>query len=152
MFLDTIQSYYYNSSSSSLSDDQFNRLKEDLAWEGSALVTLSRDELLFVEAVQQYKKGKPMLSDKEFDELKAKLREEKSPIAVASEPQCYVDTGVCKVTWAPDDVKQYSLYAPASFLTTILTVGILDELPFVREINIVILLIAAATPISLASR
>jgi len=51
-----------------------------------------------------------MISDTEFDTLKTKLRDENSKIAVMSEPKKYADTGVCKVTWAPDNVKQGTLY------------------------------------------
>ena len=51
VFLDAIQSYYY-SGKSGLPDDEFDRLKEDLSWEGSALVQLSRDEAMFMNAMQ----------------------------------------------------------------------------------------------------
>ena len=77
IFLDTIQQYYYGGNTS-LSDDQFNRLKEDLSWEGSALVTLNRNETLFMNAIQAWNKGKPIISDSEFDELKLSLKNEGS--------------------------------------------------------------------------
>lgn len=51
VFLDAIQSYYF-SGKSGLPDNEFDRLKEDLSWEGSALVTLSRDEAMFMNAMQ----------------------------------------------------------------------------------------------------
>jgi hypothetical protein len=95
IFLDSIQSYYY-SGKQTLSDDEFNKLRDDLTWEGSVLVTLNRNETLFVNAVQAYNKGTPIMSDQQFDLLKAYLKSSGSLIAVGSEPKCYVDTGLCK--------------------------------------------------------
>lgn len=97
IFLDSIQSYYY-SGKQILSDDEFNRLRDDLTWEGSVLVTLNRNETLFVNAVQAYNKGKPIMSDQQFDALKAYLKSSGSLLAVGSEPKCYIDTGLCKVS------------------------------------------------------
>ncbi|CAN0480124.1 unnamed protein product, partial [Discosporangium mesarthrocarpum] len=37
--------------------------------------------------------------DAEFDKLKADLREAGSPVAVSKEPKCYIDTGICTVTF-----------------------------------------------------
>lgn len=37
--------------------------------------------------------------DKEFDTLKNKLRDAGSPVAVSTEPKCYIDTGICTVTF-----------------------------------------------------
>lgn len=37
--------------------------------------------------------------DEEFDKLKASLRESGSPVAVSTEPKCYIDTGICTVTF-----------------------------------------------------
>ena len=151
IFLDTIQQYYYGGNTS-LSDDQFNRLKEDLSWEGSALVTLNRDETLFMNAVQSWNKGSPIMKDAEFDELKIRLKNEGSKIAVDKEPQCWVDTGVCKVTWQPDNTRQTSLYIPAAVVSTLLFIGIADEIPGVSSINVLILLAFGAGPISAATK
>lgn len=147
IFLDTVQQYYYGGNSS-LSDEQFNRLKEDLSWEGSALVTLNRNETLFMNAIQAWNKGSPVMSDPEFDELKSSLKESGSLIAVDKEPQCWVDTGVCKVTWQADNLRQTSLYLPAAIVSTLLFIGIADEIPGVSSINILFLLAAGAAPIS----
>uniref|UniRef100_A0A7S3UUH2 Uncharacterized protein n=1 Tax=Heterosigma akashiwo TaxID=2829 RepID=A0A7S3UUH2_HETAK len=103
IFLDSLQAYYYDGSKV-LNDDDFDQLKADLVWEGSPLATLNREETLFLNAMGAYMKGKPIISDAEFDALKAKLKEEGSMIAVATEPKCYVDTGVCKVTFVKDEV------------------------------------------------
>lgn len=151
IFLDTIQQYYYGGNTS-LSDDQFNRLKEDLSWEGSALVTLNRNETLFMNAVQAYNKGSPIISDKEFDDLKVSLKNDGSRIAVSTEPQCWVDTGVCKVTWEQDTLRQTSLYLPAAVLSTLVLIGIADEIPGVSNVNILIVLGFLAAPISAATK
>lgn len=127
IFLDSIQSYYF-SGKTSLTDEQFNQLKDDLSWEGSVFVTLNRNETLFINAIQAYNKGKPILTDPQFDELKRSLKENNSPIAVDVEPKCYVDTGVCKVTWVPDSIKTGILYVPATLISTTIYLGVLYEL------------------------
>ena len=148
IFLDAIQSYYFKGQSG-LPDEQFDQLKEDLSWEGSVLVSLNRDETLFMNAIQAYTKGKPIISDKEFDQLKLKLKENQSKIAVQSEPKCYVDTGVCKVTWAPDTVRTSSLYIPATLLITTAYIGGLYELLSTVGINLnpILALLVGAVPI-----
>jgi len=150
VFLDCIQSFYYSGGKNSamLSDEQFNLLRNDLSWEGSALVTLSRNETLFMNAIMAYNKGTPILSNSEFDDLKRSLRESKSKIAVDKEPKCYVDTGVCKVTWSPDSIRTSSLYVPASLFLTTIYLGVFYELPFIRGFfNPLFLLIVGALPI-----
>lgn len=154
-----------------LSDKQFDRLREDLSWEvnealftlhcsfysilfvyqqGSALVTLNRQETRFLNAMQvslvistvtevevtdmdcfvfqSYSKNQPVMSDVEFDELKQSLKEQGSKLAVATEPKCYVDTGVCKVTWSPDSIRTTSLYVPATLLLSVLYLGIVSSI------------------------
>eukprot|EP00638_Chattonella_subsalsa_P017162 CAMPEP_0117820532 /NCGR_PEP_ID=MMETSP0949-20121206/2513_1 /TAXON_ID=44440 /ORGANISM="Chattonella subsalsa, Strain CCMP2191" /LENGTH=153 /DNA_ID=CAMNT_0005659483 /DNA_START=382 /DNA_END=840 /DNA_ORIENTATION=+ len=69
IFLDSLQAYYYDGRNV-LTDDDFDKLKADLIWEGSPLATLSRDETLFLNAMSAYMKGNPIISDAEFDELK----------------------------------------------------------------------------------
>jgi hypothetical protein len=149
IFLDTIQQYYYDGKTS-LSDERFNRLKEDLSWEGSVLVTLNRNETLFMNAIQAWNKGAPILGDKEFDDLKLSLRQADSKIAVSSEPKCWVDTGVCKATWTPDGVRQTSLYLPAAVVSTLLFIGIADEIPGVAALNVLIVRIHTVTLLSLS--
>ena len=55
--MDSIQSFYFPGKNE-LTDEQFDRRRDDLTWEGSALVTLNRNE-----------------DDKEFDTLKESLKE-----------------------------------------------------------------------------
>ena len=65
-------------------------MKEDLAWNGSSLVQMNRQETKYLAAVQAYLKGTPILSDTEFDQLKAQLKEEGSSFASSKEPKCYI--------------------------------------------------------------
>ena len=139
IFLDAIQSYYFKGESN-IKDDEFDALREDLAWEGSVLVSLNREEAQFMNAMQAYMKGKPIMNDSEFDNLKLKLKESGSMIAVDVEPKCYVDTGVCKTTWLKDSVRTGTLYLPASLLLSIVYTGIIYEIPFIH-INPIIALI-----------
>jgi len=152
IFLDAIQSYYY-SGKQILDDKQFNRLREDLTWEGSVLVTLSRNETLFVNAIQSYNKGTPVLTDSQFDELKSYLKETNSKLAVSNEPKCYVDTGVCKVTWEKDVIRTLSLSFPAVAIVTLLYLGIFYELLALIDVsaNPLLLLLAGSYPIYLSS-
>merc|ERR1711988_1310216 len=100
-------------------------------------------------AIQAWNKGSPVMSDPEFDELKSSLKESGSAIAVDKEPQCWVDTGVCKVTWSVDNLRLTSLYLPAAIISTLLFIGIADEIPGVASsVNILILLALGAVPIS----
>ena len=50
------------------------------------------------------------------------------PFSVSTEPKCYVDTGVCKVTWSPDTLRTTSLYVPAVLLSTIVWIGLVSIL------------------------
>lgn len=152
IFLDSIQSYYI-SGKANITDLEFDKLREDLSWEGSALVTLNRNETLFMNAMQAYIKGTPILSDTQFDELKQSLRNTNSKIAVATEPVCYTESGVCKVTWTENKLKQLSLYAPAAIVGTLLWEGVLYEIlePF-RDFNPLITLVLGILPINLFSK
>lgn len=152
IFLDSIQQYYY-SGKSSIPDAQFDKLREDLSWEGSVLVTLNRNETLFINAAQAYSKGAPIISDKEWDDLKASLAEANSKIAVSSEPKCYVDTGVCKVTFQLDKLRTSSLYVPAALLLGTFFIGISYEVPFIRyNVNPLFALLLGGFPISIATK
>lgn len=53
-------------------------------------MNLNRKEAKYLAAVQAYLKGSPTLSDKEFDELKAELKEDGSQFASSKEPRCYI--------------------------------------------------------------
>lgn len=150
IFLDSIQSYYF-SGKNKLPDDQFDKLKEELTWEGSPLATLNRNETLFINAITSYNRGKPILSDPQFDELKKSLRDSNSRIAVSTEPVCYVDTGICKVTWQPDRLRIGSLYFPAQLMLSLIWIGAVFEIPFL-DINPILSLIIGTAPVTWAAK
>ncbi|CAN0169869.1 unnamed protein product, partial [Phaeothamnion confervicola] len=55
IFIDAIQSFYF-SGRKMLADADFDKLKEDLVWEGSDVVLLNRNETLFLSAMSSYLK------------------------------------------------------------------------------------------------
>ena len=87
-----ISKSYYVSGRQLLNDAEFDLLKEDLAWNGSAMVNMNRQETKYLASVQAYLKGKPILSDAEFDQLKSELKEQGSQFASSKEPKCYIGT------------------------------------------------------------
>lgn len=133
IFLDALQSYYFNNRQL-LNDAEFDLLKEDLSWNGSAVVNLNRKEAKYLAAVQSYLKGSPTLSDKEFDELKAELKEEGSQFASSKEPRCYIDTGICTVTYQPDNFRSNLLYLPVGSILALLWLAVGFEIiePIIR--------------------
>jgi hypothetical protein len=107
-----------------LPDDEFDALKEDLQWSGSELAALNRNEASYLGAMQAYMKGSPIMSDKEFDDLKLELKESGSRFAVDTEPKCYIDTGVCKVTLQEDKFRSNLLYLPVGAILSIVWLGV----------------------------
>jgi hypothetical protein len=128
-----------------LGDGEFDALKEDLQWNGSPVVSMNRDEATYMAAVEAYLKGEPMMDDTEFDKLKTKLKESGSKFAVETEPKCYIDTGVCKVTLQEDKFRSNLLYLPAGGVLTILWLGLGFEFiePIIRINPIILALLGA---------
>lgn len=144
IFLDALQSYY-TSGRQVLNDEEFDLLKEDLEWIGSDMVQMNRKEVKYLSAMQDYLKGNPSLSDGEFDKLKAELKEDGSKFAVETEPKCYIDTGVCKVTFEQDKFRSNLLYLPAGAVITVGWLGLGFALiePLIRINPILLLLLGA---------
>jgi len=147
IFLDALQSYYA-SGRQVLDDAEFDTLKEDLSWNGSPVVSLNRKETRFLAALQAYNKGEPIMSDTEFDSLKRELKEENSAIAVSTEPKCYIDSGICRVTFQPDKFRNNLLYLPMAAILSVVWLGLGFEFiePIIR-LNPVFLLALGAYPI-----
>lgn len=146
IFLDAVQSYYV-SGRQLLPDDEFDILKEDLSWNGSKMVQMNRNEAQYIAAKQAFTKGSPIMSDKEFDDLKATLKEENSVFAVSTEPKCYIDTGICTVTMKEDRFRGNLLYLPVGAILSLVWLGVGFEIiePLIR-IN-PLLLIALGSPL-----
>jgi len=134
IFVDALQAYFFDGREV-LNDKDFDQLKEDLLWEGSPVAALSRDENQYLIAMQAFLKGAPVMPDDEFDALKTKLKAQKSSIAVTKEPRCFVDTGICSVTWSQDKVRQYVAYLPTAVVVTLLWVIFAFELTPLRYVN-----------------
>jgi len=133
IFMDALQSYYV-SGRQLLNDVEFDKLKEDLSWNGSSVVNMNRKEARYMAAVSDYLKGTPSVSDEEFDQLKEDLKEEKSQFASAKEPKCYIDTGICTVVYQVDKFRNNLLYLPVGVILTLFWIGFGFEViePIVR--------------------
>jgi hypothetical protein len=73
MYIDSLWNYY-NGGSFTLSDEDYDRLREELNWQGSGFPTLRRYEVQFVEASIAFARGEPVVSDEEYEELKRKVK------------------------------------------------------------------------------
>lgn len=151
IFLEAIQAYYFNGRTM-IDDEEFNKLKEDLLWEGSEVVSLNRRETLFMNAMIAYKQGKEIMSDEEFDALKAELKEDGSSIAVAKEPQCFVDTGICVSTFQREIFREAVLYAPATLISLTTFVGLADALTPLGNVNPIITILVTSPLVYLTSQ
>ena len=78
-------------------------IRDSLAWEGSEYAVLSRNETRFLGAMGAYSRGEePIMSDDEFDALKASLKAQGSIVACSTEPRCFLDTGICSVAFCAE--------------------------------------------------
>ncbi|XP_050229603.1 PGR5-like protein 1A, chloroplastic [Mercurialis annua] len=111
-FLQALQSFYYEGKAT-MSNEEFDNLKEELMWEGSSVVMLSSDEQKFLEASMAYVSGNPILNDKEFDELKLRLKQEGSDIVVEG-PRCSLRSRKVYSDLSVDYLKMFLLNVPAA--------------------------------------
>jgi len=72
MYVDAIWAYYKDGVQL-LSDEQYDKLRQELQWQGSGFPTLSREEVEFVKATLSYWRGEPVATDEEWKELKRKV-------------------------------------------------------------------------------
>jgi len=119
LYLDAT-SAFHNDDKKMMGDDEYDQLKSDLAFEGSSVGLMSRDEIKFMVAANRYQEGKPIMSDEEFDALRRQLKQRGSPAVIHKVPTCRVETQRCKADIIPDDVKNLVLYMPAFGVVTIL--------------------------------
>jgi len=75
MYVDALWNYY-NGGKFTLSDEQYDRLREELNWQGSGFPTLRRYEIEFVQAAISYSRGEPIVDDAKYEELKRKVKAE----------------------------------------------------------------------------
>eukprot|EP00468_Gymnochlora_sp_CCMP2014_P006368 CAMPEP_0167749290 /NCGR_PEP_ID=MMETSP0110_2-20121227/5320_1 /TAXON_ID=629695 /ORGANISM="Gymnochlora sp., Strain CCMP2014" /LENGTH=449 /DNA_ID=CAMNT_0007634417 /DNA_START=233 /DNA_END=1582 /DNA_ORIENTATION=+ len=74
LYIDALWAYYHGGKDT-LSDEEFDRIKSELCWQGSGFPTLRRYEVDFVQASLSYYRGEPVVSDEEYEALKQKVRE-----------------------------------------------------------------------------
>jgi len=149
IFLDSLQAYYFDNRQM-LNDEEFDLLKEDLQWNGSGVTQMNRKEARYLAAVQAYMKGTPDMSDTEFDSLKNELMEASSVFAVSTEPKCYIDTGICKVTMQEDNFRTNLLYLPAGSILALVWLGLGFEViePIIRLNPVFLALLGAPLVVS----
>lgn len=124
-FLEALQSFYYDKTPT-MSNEEFDNLKEELMWEGSSVVILSSDEQKLMEACVAYAAGKPNLTDAEFDALKLKLKKTGSKIAIEG-PRCSLRSRKVYSDSTVDYLKMFLLNVPAALIALTL-VFFLDDL------------------------
>lgn len=73
MYVDSLWNYY-NGGSFTLSDEDYDRIREELNWQGSGFPTLRRYEVSFVSAAISYARGEPIVTDEEYEDLKRKVK------------------------------------------------------------------------------
>lgn len=109
------QAFYYDGTPT-MSNEEFENLKEELTWAGSRVAVLSGDELRFLEAFQAFQAGKAILADAEYDALKVSLKRAGS-FVTAQGPRCSIRSGRMYADAAPDYLRMTALNIPASLLT-----------------------------------
>lgn len=114
LFLEALSGYYFEGKPT-ISDGEFDLLKDELLWSGSKVAALSPDELRFLEAQKAANKGKPIMSDTDFDALKLKLRRNNS-IVTAEGPRCSLRSRRVYTNASVDYLKLVAINVPAALL------------------------------------
>lgn len=76
MYIDALWSYYVDGVQL-LTDVQFDKLKQELAWQASSFPNLREYEVTFVKASLAYWRGEPVMDDHEWEKVKAKVKEDR---------------------------------------------------------------------------
>lgn len=139
LFLDAMQSYFRGESL--ISNEEFDLLKEELTWQGSDVVTLTREEFTFLDAAKAYERGNPTMSNDEFDALKLKLQKEGSVVAIQRGPRCSIKRQITFSDIIPDKKRTLALYIPAGVLTALVWLSLTFELTPLRSVDPVLSLI-----------
>jgi hypothetical protein len=113
LYLDCLDAFYNEGGKQVLSDDEYEQLKLDLEFEGSAIAVYAADEIKFILANKRFSMGKAVLSDSEYDALRTRLKEAGSQVVLHDAPSCTVD-GICKNDLRVDKGKQRLLYLPGT--------------------------------------
>ncbi len=109
------KAFYYDGTPT-MSNEEFELLKEELTWEGSKVAVLSGDELRFLEASLAFQAGKPVMTDAAYDALKVSLRAADSFVTQQG-PRCSLRSKRVFANARPDYLKMTALNLPAAVLT-----------------------------------
>ena len=104
---------FYMDGKATMSDEEFEALKEELLWSGSEVAILSSAEMKFLEATMAFNKGKNLLTNEEFDRLKGQLKEEGSSV-VSAGPRCSIRSKKVYTDASPGYLKLTLLNLPAA--------------------------------------
>ncbi|CAL8460669.1 g199 [Coccomyxa elongata] len=123
-FLEALRAFYYEEAPT-MSNEEFDNLKEELLWAGSKVAVLSSTEQRFLEASLAFQAGKPIVSDEEYDALKDSLRKKNSKV-VQQGPRCSIRSRRIYSDATPDYLKMTLLNLPAAVLTLVVLFSIDD--------------------------
>lgn len=124
-FLEALSAFYFDGKPS-ISDEEFDLLKDELLWSGSKVAVLSSTEQKFMEASLAYAAGKPIMSNEEFDELKKKLKQEGSAVTFQG-ARCSIRSRKMYSDAKVDYLRMISLNAPA-VITVLVALFSIDDL------------------------
>jgi len=121
LYLECLDAYYNEDGKQLLGNEEYEKLKIDLNFDGSRVSTFSADEIRFVLSNKRYKMGKPVMSDEEYDQLRTRLKTAGSPVVIHDAAKCSVEDGICKADIRIDAGKTRLLYFPGTAGGLILT-------------------------------
>jgi hypothetical protein len=124
-FLEAMSAYYIGGKPE-ISDAEFDLLKDELLWNGSKVAVLSASEQKFLEAVLSFNKGKPIMTNEEFDQLKVTLKKENSMVTAAG-PRCSIRSRKMYSDASVDYLRLVALNIPAA-ITVLLGLFSIDDL------------------------
>lgn len=139
LFLDAMQAYFRGESM--ISNEEFDALKEELTWQGSTVVTLSREEYRFLDAAKAYEQGKPTMADEDFDKLKRKLQRMGSVVSIQRGPRCSIRRQITFSDVIPDRKRTLALFVPAGLVISLMWLSLTFEFTPLRHVDPVISLI-----------
>jgi len=114
LYLECLDAYYNEGGKQLLGDEEYEKLKTDLSFDGSKVSTFSADEIKFVLSNKRFKMGKPIMSDSEYDALRNKLKAAGSLVVIHDAAKCSLDDGICKTDLRIDSAKTRLLYLPGT--------------------------------------
>jgi len=118
LYLECLDSFYNEGGKEVLNPLKYEQLKLDLEFSESKIMSYSKDEIRYLLANKRYKMSlvepstSNVLDNKQYDELRTKLKKAGSTVALHDSPTCSVETGVCKMDLQVDKGKTRLLYLP----------------------------------------